>query len=244
MQKITIAIDGYSSCGKSTLAKALAQRLNYSYVDTGAMYRAITLFAIRNGFIDKDQNLDEEALLNALDKIEVGFGFDTHTKTSQTILNGENVEPFIRSMEVSGLVSMVSSIKKVREKMIALQRQMGRKKGVVMDGRDIGTNVFPKADLKIFMTADNEVRAQRRKDEYTSRGQYFSLEEVKRKLMKRDHDDSTRKENPLTQAEDAVVLDNSDISREEQLEFVLKLIDDLHLLMKEMEKEKERQKHH
>ncbi|MCW3075602.1 MAG: cytidylate kinase [Bacteroidetes bacterium] len=244
MQKITIAIDGFSSCGKSTLAKALAQRLNYSYVDTGAMYRAVTLFALQNGLIDKDQKLDEEGLINSLDKIELSFIFDAHTKSSQTFLNGVNVDRDIRSMEVSGLVSMVSSIKKVREKMIALQRQMGKKKGVVMDGRDIGTNVFPKADLKIFMTADNDVRAQRRLDEYTSKGQYFTKEEVKRKLMKRDHDDSTRKENPLTQAEDAIVLDNSDISREDQLEFVLKLIDDLHLLMKEQEKEKERQRHH
>ncbi|MGZ3919837.1 MAG: (d)CMP kinase [Bacteroidia bacterium] len=244
MQKITIAIDGYSSCGKSTLAKALAQRLNYSYVDTGAMYRAVTLFAIRNNFIDKDHVLDEEGLINSLDQINVGFAFDSHTKTSQTILNGENVESYIRGMEVSGLVSRVSSIRAVREKMIALQRHMGKQKGVIMDGRDIGTNVFPKADLKIFMTADNDVRAQRRRDEYTSKGQYFTLEEVKKKLMQRDHEDSTRKENPLTKAKDAITLDNSDISREEQLDFVLKLIDDLHLLMKEREKEKERQKHH
>lgn len=244
MQKITIAIDGFSSCGKSTLAKALAHRLNYSYVDTGAMYRAVTLYALQNGLIDQDANLDEKRLINFLDKIEVSFVFDSHHKTSETYLNGENVEREIRGMEVSGHVSKVSSIKQVREKMIALQRQMGKNKGVVMDGRDIGTNVFPKADLKIFMTADNDVRAQRRMDEYTSKGQYFSLDEVKKKLMKRDHDDSTRKENPLTQAEDAIVLDNSDISREEQLEYVLKLIDDLHLLMKEREKEKERQKHH
>lgn len=244
MQKITIAIDGFSSCGKSTLAKALAHRLNYSYVDTGAMYRAVTLFAIRNNLIDNEGNLNEDGLINLLDEIELSFVFDPHHKSSETFLNGENVEQFIRNMEVSSYVSKVSSIKAVREKMIALQRLMGKKKGVVMDGRDIGTNVFPKADLKIFMTADNDVRAQRRKDEYTSKGQYFSLEEVKKKLMQRDHDDSTRKENPLTQAEDAVVLDNSDISREEQLEYVLKLIDDLHLLMKEQEKEKERQKHH
>jgi cytidylate kinase len=244
VQKITIAIDGFSSCGKSTLAKALAHRLNYSYVDTGAMYRAVTLFALRNNLIDAEGNLNEEGLINSLDKIELSFIFDPHHKTSETFLNGENVEQFIRSMEVSSHVSKVSSIKAVREKMIALQRLMGKKKGVVMDGRDIGTNVFPKADLKIFMTADNDVRAQRRKDEYTSKGQYFTLEEVKKKLMQRDHDDSTRKENPLTQAEDAIVLDNSDISREEQLEYVLKLIDDLHLLMKEQEREKERQKHH
>lgn len=244
MQKITIAIDGFSSCGKSTLAKALAHRLNYSYVDTGAMYRAVTLYALRNGLIDKDDNLNEESLIKALDDIEISFVFDQHHKTSETFLNNENVEKYIRDMEVSRHVSKVSSIKEVRSKMIAIQRHMGKKKAVVMDGRDIGTNVFPKADLKIFMTADTDIRAQRRKDEHTSKGQYFSLEEVKRNLLKRDHDDSHRKENPLSQAEDAVVLDNSDISREEQLEFVLKLIDDLHLLMKEREKEKERQRHH
>jgi CMP/dCMP kinase len=242
--KITIAIDGYSSCGKSTLAKALAQRLNYSYVDTGAMYRAVTLYALRNNLVDKDNNLDEAALINALDNIELNFVFDSYTKTSQTFLNGENVERDIRTMEINDAVSKVSSIKQVREKMIALQRQMGKQKGVVMDGRDIGTNVFPKADLKLFMTADTDVRAQRRHDELTSKGQFIPIEEVKRNLIKRDYDDSHRKENPLTQAKDAIVLDNSDISREEQLEYVLKLISDLHLLMKEQEKEKERQKHH
>jgi cytidylate kinase len=229
MQKITIAIDGYSSCGKSTLAKALAQRLNYSYVDTGAMYRAVTLYALRNGIIDKDYNLDEQKLIDSLDQIELNFVFDSHHKTSETFLNGENVERFIRTMEVSNNVSKVSSIKKVREKMISLQRMMGKKKGVVMDGRDIGTNVFPKAELKLFMTADTDVRAQRRLDEMTSKGQYFTLDEVKHNLQERDYADSHRKENPLTQAEDAIILDNTDLSREEQLEFVLKLIEDTYL---------------
>jgi cytidylate kinase len=229
MQKITIAIDGYSSCGKSTLAKALAQRLNYSYVDTGAMYRAVTLYALRNGIMDKDHNLDEQKLIASLDHIELNFVFDSHHKTSETFLNGENVERYIRTMEVSNNVSKVSSIKQVREKMISLQRAMGRKKGVVMDGRDIGTNVFPKAELKLFMTADPEVRAQRRLDEMTSKGQYFTLDEVKHNLQERDYADSHRKENPLTQAEDAIILDNTDLSREEQLEFVLKLIEDTYL---------------
>ncbi|MCE3228294.1 MAG: cytidylate kinase [Bacteroidetes bacterium] len=229
MQKITIAIDGYSSCGKSTLAKALAQRLNYSYVDTGAMYRSVTLYAIRNNIIDKDHNLDEAKLIASLDNIELNFIFDSHHKTSETYLNGENVERFIRTMEVSNNVSKVSSIKQVREKMISLQRLMGKKKGVVMDGRDIGTNVFPKAELKLFMTADTDVRAQRRHDELSSKGQYFTLEEVKHNLLERDYADSHRKENPLTQAEDAIVLDNTDISKEEQLEFVLKLIEDTYL---------------
>jgi len=229
MQKITIAIDGYSSCGKSTLAKALAQRLNYSYVDTGAMYRAVTLYCLRKGLIDENHNLNAEKLIKELDKIELNFVFDPHTKTSETYLNGENVAREIRSMEVNANVSKVSSIKEVREKMIALQRLMGKKKGVVMDGRDIGTNVFPKAELKLFMTADTDVRTQRRHDELTSKGQYFTLEEVKQNLIQRDHDDSTRKENPLTQANDAVVLDNTDLSKEDQLEFVLKLIEDTYL---------------
>lgn len=244
MYKITIAIDGYSSCGKSTLAKALAQRLNYSYVDTGAMYRAVTLYALRNDFIDGTANLDEARLLASLGNIQLDFVFDPHTKSSHTFLNGEDVERDIRTMRVNDNVSKVSSIKQVREKMIALQRQMGKQKGVVMDGRDIGTNVFPKADLKLFMTADPDVRAQRRHDELSSKGHVVPIEEVKRNLLKRDHEDSTRKENPLTQAKDAIVLDNSDLSREEQLDYVIKLIADLHLLMKEQEKERERQKHH
>jgi cytidylate kinase len=235
MQKITIAIDGYSSCGKSTLAKALAQRLHYSYVDTGAMYRAVTLFGLQNNMIDVNHNVDVPRLIAALDKIELSFVFDAHSKTSETYLNGVNVEREIRTMEVSGNVSKVSSIKEVREKMIALQRYMGKKKGVVMDGRDIGTNVFPKAELKLFMTADNDVRAQRRLDELSSKGQYFTLEEVKSNLLERDHDDSTRKENPLIRAEDAIVLDNTDISKEDQLEYVLKLIEDTYL-MNEKEK--------
>lgn len=229
MQKITIAIDGYSSCGKSTLAKALAQKLNYSYVDTGAMYRAVTLFALRNGIMDKEHNLDTKRLIDSLEGIELSFEFDSHHKTSHTLLNGENVEALIRTMDVSENVSKVSAIKEVREKMIAIQRYLGKKKGVVMDGRDIGTNVFPKAEVKLFMTADTDVRAQRRLDELTSHGHYFTVEEVKHNLIERDHADSTRKENPLTQAEDAIVLDNTDISKEEQLEFVLKLIEDTYL---------------
>lgn len=227
--KITIAIDGYSSCGKSTLAKSLAQKLNYSYVDTGAMYRAVTLYALRNGIMSKNGELDVKRLIATLKDVSLDFIYDHIHKTSQTYLNGENVERLIRTMEVSENVSKVSAIKEVREKMISIQRMLGKKKGVVMDGRDIGTNVFPKAELKLFMTADNDVRAQRRHDELTSKGQYFTLEEVKNNLLKRDHDDSTRKENPLTQAEDAVVLDNSDLSKEEQLEFVLKLLRDTYI---------------
>jgi CMP/dCMP kinase len=230
VQKITIAIDGYSSCGKSTLAKALAQRLNYSYIDTGAMYRAVTLYSLQNGIMDvTTHEINVDLLLQALPNIEVSFQFDSHTKTSETYLNGVNVERDIRTMQVSGNVSKVSSIKEVRDKMVALQRQMGRSKAVVMDGRDIGTHVFPQAELKLFMTADTTIRAQRRLDELSSKGQYFSLEEVKQNLLQRDYDDSHRKENPLIQAKDAIVLDSTDISREEQLEFVLRLIADMQL---------------
>lgn len=230
MQNITIAIDGFSSCGKSTLAKALAHKLNYKYIDTGAMYRAVTLFAIRNNWIDAEKNINEAALIQALSEIELGFVNNPETHHSDITLNGENVEQEIRLMPVSSVVSKVSTIKEVREKMVALQRQMGKRKGVVMDGRDIGTNVFPKAELKLFMTADPDVRARRRADEYSSKGQYFSIEEIKHNLQQRDQEDLNRKENPLIQADDAVVLDNSDLSREQQLEFVLKLIHDLQLL--------------
>ena len=233
MQKITIAIDGYSSCGKSTLAKALAHKLHYSYVDTGAMYRAVTLYALQNNLIDKNHKVLEKKLIDSLNKIELSFHFDDHAITNETFLNGKNVEREIRTMEINENVSKISSIKEVREKMIAIQRHFGKKKGVVMDGRDIGTNVFPKAEIKLFMTADTTVRAQRRLDELSSKGNYFTLEEVKHNLLERDHADSTRKENPLTKAEDAIVLDNTDISKEDQLEFVLKLIADFHFISKQ-----------
>ncbi|MBK9284322.1 MAG: (d)CMP kinase [Sphingobacteriaceae bacterium] len=229
MQKITIAIDGYSSCGKSTLARALAQKLNYSYVDTGAMYRAVTLFALRNKIIDENYSLNTAKLIRSLDKIELNFKYDSTNKSSHTILNGEDVEKLIRTMEISNIVSRVSAVKEVREKMISIQRNLGKKKEMVMDGRDIGTNVFPKAELKIFMTADTKVRAQRRLDELSSKGQIYTLEEVEKNLIERDHADTTRKENPLTKADDAIVLDNTDLNREQQLEFVMKLIEDLYL---------------
>lgn len=229
MTKITIAIDGFSSCGKSTLAKGLAQKLNYRYIDTGAMYRSVTLYALRNGLIDEKKNVDEKALIKALKDIKVDFKFNSFTKTSETYLNGENVEHEIRGMVVSDNVSKISTIHEVREKMVALQREMGKDKAVILDGRDIGTNVFPNAELKIFMTADNDIRARRRLDEYTAHGQYFTLDEVKQNLMKRDYADTHRKENPLTKAKDAIILDNTDLTPEEQLEYVLKLIADMQL---------------
>ncbi|MES2678783.1 MAG: (d)CMP kinase [Bacteroidota bacterium] len=233
LQKITIAIDGFSSCGKSTLAKALAQKLHYNYIDTGAMYRAVTLHALRKGYIHEDNNVDTAALLKDLPELEVKFTLNPQTHHSDVCLNGVNVEREIRGMHVSTNVSKISSIKEVRQKMVALQRQMGKSKAVVMDGRDIGTHVFPKAELKLFMIADPEVRAKRRQDEFSSKGQYYSLTEVELSLLKRDMADMTREESPLTQADDAVILDNSDITREEQLEFVLKLIADLQFISRD-----------
>ena len=232
MKKIIITIDGWSSCGKSTLAKQLAKALGYVYIDSGAMYRAITLYFLRN-HVDWT---DTEAVVAALKDIHIEFEFSQKSQQSEIILNGENVEYVIRDLVIAEKVSDVATIKEVRSFAVAQQQKMGDKKGVVMDGRDIGTNVFPKAELKIFMTADNDVRAQRRFDEMHSKGQYIPFEEVKANLLKRDHEDSTRKENPLTKAEDAVVLDNSDLSREEQLEFILKLLRDIYI-------EPERHKH-
>jgi cytidylate kinase len=233
VQKITIAIDGFSSCGKSTLAKALAQKLGYKYIDTGAMYRAVTWFALEKNLIDDEGNMDAEAIVNALPEIEIRFAVNPETYNSDVYLNEVDIEHHIRKMQVSRLVSKVSAIREVREKMVALQRQMGKGKGVVLDGRDIGTHVFPKAELKLFMTADNEVRARRRMDEYSSKGQFFSLDEVLQSLKERDDDDLNRKESPLIKADDAVVLDNSELNKEEQLEFVLKLIYDLQFITKD-----------
>lgn len=233
MQKITIAIDGYSSCGKSTLAKALATKLHYDYIDTGAMYRAVTLYALKMDLINEQGVVQHDNLVNSLPLIEVEFHLNEKTHHSDVFLNGENVEREIRTMRVSDLVSKVSAIKEVREKMVALQRKMGKRKGVVLDGRDIGTQVFPKAELKLFMIADPDVRAKRRMDEFSSKGQYFTQSEVEMSLLKRDMADISRDESPLTQAEDAIILDNSDLTKEEQLEFVLKLISDLQFVSRE-----------
>lgn len=226
MSKITIAIDGFSSCGKSTLARALASKLGYSYVDSGAMYRAVTLHALRNNLIHGDK-INTTSLLKDLDKLKLTFNHNHITKGSDTFLNGENVEKELRKPEVSDQVSKISLIKEVRQRMVALQRELGKYKGVVMDGRDIGTNVFPNAELKIFMIADPDVRTQRRLDELTSKGYNISFEDVKQNLLQRDYADTHRKENPLTKAKDAIVLDNTDLNKEQQLEYILKLINDL-----------------
>ncbi len=213
------------------MAKALAQRLHYNYIDTGAMYRAVTLYALREGMIEGGVPLSEKIEL-VVEELDIAFRYNEELHQSDVYLNGENVEKEIRGMEVSSLVSKVAAIKKVRSTMVELQQKLGRNKAVVMDGRDIGTRVFPNAELKLFMTADPDVRARRRMDEYSSKGQFYTLEEVKESLRQRDHDDMTRQESPLVKAEDAVVLDNSELSREQQLEFVLKLIADLQFASK------------
>ncbi len=222
MRKITIAVDGYSSCGKSTLAKDLALKLGYTYVDTGAMYRAVTLYSIRNRFVSNG-SVDAGKLVEVLPGIHLSFCHNPGTGRSEVMLNKENVEHEIRQMQVSGAVSKVAAIKQVREKMIRIQREMGKEKGVVMDGRDIGTNVFPDAELKIFMTADPDVRTQRRMKELEAKGVRVTFEEVKNNLLERDREDTQREHNPLTRAKDAVVLDNTHHTRETQLEFAYKL---------------------
>ena len=217
LTKINIAIDGYSSCGKSTLAKQLAKKLKYIYVDSGAMYRAVTLFALRKKFA-KDGSLDEAKLVEYLNEINISFTYNRATGNSETYLNGENVEKDIRTLEVAGVVSKVASIKEVRQKLVKLQQQLGRDRGVVMDGRDIGTVVFPDAELKIFMTASTDVRAQRRYKELTERGDKITLEEVKQNIAQRDDIDTNRAEDPLRKADDAIILDNTILSMDEQFD--------------------------
>ncbi|MCW3121096.1 MAG: cytidylate kinase [Flavipsychrobacter sp.] len=220
--KITIAIDGFSSCGKSTLAKELAKRLGYNYVDSGAMYRAITLYFLRN-YIDLTDHAKVQA---ALDDITLVFHFNEQRQTSDIYLNDEDVEPYIRDMIVSEKVSEVAAIKEVRKFAVAQQRGMGKRKGIIMDGRDIGTAVFPHAELKIFMTADPEVRVVRRYKEMFAVNPQITIDEVRHNLELRDYIDSTREESPLHQAEDAILLNNSTLTREEQLETVLEWVKD------------------
>lgn len=219
MKRITIAIDGFSSCGKSTMAKQLAKDLGYIYVDTGAMYRAVTLYALNHAFMAQNE-LQVKELLACLPKIDVAF-----TQEGGVLLNGERVDDAIRSVEVSQWVSKVSSIKEVRQKMVDLQRAMGSNKGVVMDGRDIGTVVFPDAELKVFVTAEPKVRAQRRYDEWTAKGMQVNFDEVLRNVIDRDFQDQHRAESPLKQADDAIVLDNSYMSRGEQQEWLMKQVE-------------------
>ncbi|WP_027419887.1 (d)CMP kinase [Crocinitomix catalasitica] len=225
MEKITIAIDGYSSCGKSTLAKEIARELNYIYIDSGAMYRAVTLHLMNKGII-KDHAFIEEQALQQLANIDIDFHFDSQTEKSETLLNGVNVEKEIRSSIVSREVSAVSALKEVREKLVDLQQKLGQKGGVVMDGRDIGTVVFPNAEIKLFMTASNNIRAERRYKELIEKGENISKNDVGADLARRDHIDMTREISPLSKATDAIEIDNSNLTREEQLDLALKYINE------------------
>ena len=219
-KKIVIALDGFSSCGKSTFAKAIAARLGYIFIDTGAMYRAVTLYALEQGAI-RSGIVDEDAVEALLPQIEITFRFNPSRGASDIYVNGDLVEGRIRSIEVSNCVSSVSSIGAVREKLVAMQQRMGRDRGVVMDGRDIGTVVFPDAELKIFMTADPQVRAERRYAELTAKGDKVTLEDIVENVISRDEADMNRAISPLRQAEDAIVLDNSYMSVEEQMEWFM-----------------------
>jgi len=223
-----IAIDGHSSCGKSTIAKQIAQHLNYIYVDSGAMYRCVTLFALQNGIIN-DRKIDEEKLKNILSQISITFNFDRETARNITFLNGTEVEEIIRTLDVSSHVSEISKIRFVRQRMVEIQREIGKNGKIVIDGRDIGTVVFPDADIKFFITASIDVRSKRRYTELRDKGEMISIEEIKKNLILRDETDSTREESPLKKAPDAILLDNSNHTPESQLEWALKIIKDYEL---------------
>jgi cytidylate kinase len=220
LQNIVIAIDGFSSCGKSTVAKDLAKRLGFIYIDSGAMYRAITLFSLRNGIIN-EAGIQLDKLEKELTGVSITFEFNPETKRNITFLNGENVEEEIRGMAVSQNVSAISAIGFVRRHLVAQQQLMGQKGSIVMDGRDIGTVVFPNASLKVFMTASPEIRAQRRYDELTAKGEQVNFDAILDNVKQRDHLDSTRAESPLRRADDAVDLDNSFMTKDEQLDWIV-----------------------
>ena len=219
MKKITIAIDGYSSCGKSTMAKDLAREVGYIYIDSGAMYRAVTLYCLENGLFT-NEGIDTERLETAMPDICISFELDPQTQRPITFLNGQNVEERIRTMEVSNHVSPVAALPFVRKALVNLQQDMGRAKGIVMDGRDIGTAVFPDAELKIFVIASAEIRAQRRYDELKAKGQEVSFEEILTNVKERDYIDQNREVSPLRQAEDALLLDNSNLTIAEQKQWL------------------------
>ena len=223
MKKITIAIDGHSSCGKSTMAKDLARQMGYVYIDTGAMYRSVTLYAMQNGMIDPQGNIDTQRLQAAMPDIHIAFRYNPQRGRPDTYLNGKLVEDDIRTMQVSNHVSPIATLGFVRQAMVQQQRQMGQQGGVILDGRDIGTVVFPNADLKIFVTASPEIRAKRRYDELTAKGQTVDYQEILRNGQERDYIDSHREISPLTQAPDAIVLDNSDMTIPQQQAWLLKL---------------------
>lgn len=225
-KKITIAIDGFSSTGKSTLAKQLAKKLGYVYVDTGAMYRAVALFAMQNGYISLDF-FDKETLINSLPFIKLEFKFNPDLGFAEMYLNETNVETEIRTIEVSNFVSKVAEISEVRAKLVEQQQKMGKNKGIVMDGRDIGTVVFPDAELKIFMTAGADTRAQRRFDELQEKGDPVTYEEVLKNVEERDYIDTHREDSPLVMADDAIEIDNSYLTKQEQFDAVLELVNDV-----------------
>ena len=224
MKKITIAIDGYSSCGKSTMAKDLAHEIGYIYVDTGAMYRSVTLFAMRNGLLNSDGSIKTDELKDRMDDIDISFRLNSATGRPDTYLNGELVEKEIRTMEVSANVSRIATLPFVREALVAQQQAMGKKKGIIMDGRDIGTVVLPGADLKIFLTASAEKRAERRYRELLDKGETVCLEQVLADMIERDRNDSSRSAAPLRKAEDAVEVDTSELTLEESIDMVCGLI--------------------
>ena len=216
MRKITIAIDGYSSCGKSTMAKDLAREIGYIYVDTGAMYRSVTLFAMRNNLFNEDGSIKTDELKSRMNEINISFKLNSETGRPDTYLNGELVEKEIRSMDVSERVSKIAALPFVREALVAQQQAMGKEKGIIMDGRDIGTVVFPDAELKIFVTASAEVRAQRRYDELKAKGMPADFDDILKNVKERDYIDSHRETSPLRKADDALELDNSNMTIEEQ----------------------------
>lgn len=224
-KKVIIAIDGYSSCGKSTFAKAIAKELNYIYIDSGAMYRAVTLYSLRRGFVN-DKMINVKGIVNELKDIHIEFVYNPDISEYETFLNSENVENEIRGLDVSSYVSRISQIHQVRTRMVELQRQIGVFKGIVMDGRDIGTVVFPDAELKIFMTASVDIRAKRRYNELKSKGIDVEFEEIRNNIVARDITDENRDISPLRRADDALILDNSRMTVEEQMEWVRKIIEE------------------
>jgi len=222
-RKITIAIDGYSSCGKSTLAKALAKKLNYIFIDSGAMYRGVALYCLQNKIFINDE-INKELLIKNLNNISLSFYKNDESDKIELILNNKNVEEFIRQIEVANIVSKVASIKEVREKLVHEQQEMGKNGGIIMDGRDIGSVVFPNAELKIFVTAQPEIRVERRFLELINKGQNVSKDEIRKNLEERDYLDTTRNESPLLKTQDAILLDNSNLNQEEQLQIVFDLV--------------------
>lgn len=222
MRKIIVAIDGFSACGKSTTAKALAKKLGYGFIDSGAMYRAVTLYFINNHV--SITNIND--VIKSLDKIDISFRYNDGLDRNEVVLNGVSVEDEIRTLRIAQKVSDVAAIKEVRSLLVNLQRRMGREKGIVMDGRDIGTNVFPNAELKIFMTAKTDIRIDRRQKELLAKGELIDFDDVKENIEKRDLIDTTRKENPLTKAVDAWTLDNSELTMDEQVDVVMRWVDE------------------